>query len=88
MAFNGSDIGVMGEAVKQGGDGGGVGEDGVPVFEGAVGGQQQGAALVAAVDDFIKQIGGIGIIGEITDFINLCGAPHKLIYVESSVMWS
>jgi hypothetical protein len=35
-AFDEGDIGMMGEPVEQGGNAGGIGEDGVPVFESEV----------------------------------------------------
>src|SRR5208337_5490860 len=66
IAFQESDVGVMGEAVQQRGDAGGVGEDGIPFLEGFVGGQEHGVAFVAVVDDFKQQVGGVGVIGQIT----------------------
>jgi len=36
---------VVGEPVDEGDDAGCVGEDGVPILEGEVGGDEQGAAL-------------------------------------------
>ena len=56
MAFNDHEIDVVGEAVDEGSDTGGVGEDGIPVFEGAIGGDQNGAAFVTAIDDFEEQV--------------------------------
>jgi len=53
----------MGEAIEQGGDGGGVREDGVPVLEALIGGQQDGIAFVTVVDDLEEQIGGVRVIG-------------------------
>ena len=54
-------------------DGGGkscvVIEDLRPVFEGAVGGDDQGSALVALTDDLEEEIGAEFIYGEITEFI-------------------
>ena len=69
-AFDQGDVGVVGEAVEQGRDAGGVGEDGVPVFEGLVGGQQNRIALVAVVDDFEEQVGGVGVVSQISTFVN------------------
>ena len=59
----------MGEAVDQGGDASGMGKDGVPVFEDAIGGDQNGAAFVAAIDDFEEQVSGAGVVREITNFV-------------------
>lgn len=70
LAFDHGDIGVVGEAVQQGGDHRGVGEHGIPVLEGAVGGEQQGAVLLAEVDDFVEQVSGLGVVGEITDLVD------------------
>src|SRR5208282_6458457 len=69
IAFQESDIGMMGEAVEQRGDAGGVGEDGIPFLEGFVGSQDHGIAFVAVVDDFEQQVGGVGVIGQVTDFV-------------------
>ena len=70
LAFNDGDVGVMSEPVQQSGDAGGVSEDIIPVFECSVGCDQQGRAFVAAIDHFVKQVGGAWIVGEITHFIN------------------
>ena len=41
-----------------------------PVLEWLVGGEQHGASLNgASVDDVVEDVGGIGAIAEITDFI-------------------
>src|SRR5215470_14491768 len=61
---------MMGEAVQQRGDGGGIGEDGVPVFKSFVRGDENGAAFITAADEFKEQIGGIRIIGQICEFID------------------
>ena len=60
LAFNNGDVGLMSEAVKQSGYASGVGEDIIPFFESPVGGDQQGRALVAAVDHFVEEVGGAG----------------------------
>ena len=41
-AFDDEDLDVVGQAVDQGDGAGGVGEDGVPVLEGQIGGDKQG----------------------------------------------
>src|ERR1700683_5467179 len=66
IALDQGDIGMMGEAVEERGDAGGVGEDGIPFLKGFVGGQDHGVAFVAVVDDFEQQVGGVGVIGQIT----------------------
>ena len=70
LAFDDGDIGVMGETVEQCCDASGVGKYGVPVFERAIGGDEHGSAFIAAVDDFIKEISGGGVVREVADFVN------------------
>jgi hypothetical protein len=90
------DVCVMCELVEEGGDGGGVGEDGVPVPEREIRRDENGPgrglvgswAFVASVDDLVEQVCGMGVVGEVADLVDLCGAPHKSTYVESLVMWS
>jgi len=65
LAFYDGDVGVMSEPVQQRGNAGSVWRDIIPVFECSVGCDQQGGAFVAAVDHFVKQVGGAGIVGEI-----------------------
>src|SRR2546426_11445177 len=69
-ALKDGDVGVMGEAVEEGGDAGGIGEDGVPLFGGFIGRQQDGLALVTVVNDFEEQVGGGGVVSEIATFVN------------------
>src|SRR2546428_8139918 len=69
-ALKDGDVGVMGEAVEEGGDAGGIGEDGVPLFEGFIGRQQDGLALVTVVNDFEEQVGGVGVVSDIATFVN------------------
>ena len=70
IAFDQGDIGMMGKAVQQRGDAGGVGEDGIPFLEGFVGGQDHGIAFIAVVDDFEQQVGGVGVIGQVAAFVD------------------
>ena len=69
-AFNQGDVGMMSEAIQQRGDAGGVGENGVPVFEGLVGGQQNRIAFIAVVNHFEEQVGGVGVVSQISTFVN------------------
>ena len=62
-ALQDGDVGMMSEAVEERSDGSGVGEDGVPVLEALIGGQQDGIAFVTVVDDLEEQIGGVRVIG-------------------------
>ena len=79
---------MVDEAVDQGDDTGGIGEDLAPFGEGAVGRDEGGLGLVAARDDLKEQIGVTVGVGQIADLVDLCGDPHKWTNVESSVMWS
>ena len=47
-----------------------LGEDGVPLLEGQVGGEEQGAVLVAAADELEEEVGGAGVVGEVSDLID------------------
>ena len=67
----------MGEAVDQRGDAAGVREDAGPVAEGEVGRDDDRPLLVATTDDFEEQIGSPGVVGEVADLVELCGAPHN-----------
>src|SRR5207247_2321740 len=69
-ALDQGDVGMMGEAVEQSGNGGGVGEDRVPVFEALIGSQQDGIAFVTVVDDFKEQVGGVRVIGQVANLVN------------------
>src|SRR6185369_9701734 len=54
-----------------GDDAGGVGEGGVPVLEGEVGGDDEGAALfVARVDDLVEQVGSVVVVGVVSDLVD------------------
>ena len=70
LAFDEGDVGVMGESIEQGRDGSRIGKDGVPVLERLVGCNQKRTALVAAIDDFIEEVGGGRVIGQVADFID------------------
>src|SRR5215469_3345588 len=69
-AFDQGHVSVMGKTVEQGGDGSGVGEDGVPFFKGFIGGQQNGITLVAVIDDFKEQVGSVGVVSQIATFVD------------------
>jgi IstB-like ATP binding protein len=68
-AFDQGDVGVMSQAIQQSGDAGGVGENGIPVFEGLVGGQQNRIAFVTMVNHFEEQVGGMGVVSQISTFV-------------------
>ena len=68
-AFDDEDLDVVGQAIDQSYGARGVGEDGVPVLEGQIGGDEQGAVLVAAADELEEQVGGPCVVGEISQFV-------------------
>ena len=61
---------MVGQPVDQGDGARGVGKDGVPVLEGQVGGDQQGAVFVAAADELEDQVRGTGVVGEVAQFVD------------------
>jgi hypothetical protein len=62
LALDHGDVGVVSELVEEGGDGGGVGEDGIPVAEREVRSEDDGLLLVTAIDDLVEQVGGMVVI--------------------------
>ena len=70
FALDGDDLGVVDEAVDQGDDAGGVGEDLAPLGKGAVGGDEGGLGLVAARDDLEEQVGVAVGVGQIADLVD------------------
>ena len=79
---------MVGEAVDQRGDAAGVGEDVGPFVEGEIGREDEGLLLVAPRDDLEEQVRGAGVVGEVADLVELCGAPHNSTHVKHLVMWS
>ena len=68
-ALKDEDLDVVGESVDEGDGAGGIGEDGVPVLEGQVGGDEQGAVLVAAADELEEEVGGASVVGEVSELV-------------------
>jgi hypothetical protein len=58
-AFDFDDVGVVEEAVEDGGGGGDVADEFAPFLQGAVGGHEGGAQVVAAHDDFEEVFPGL-----------------------------
>ncbi len=70
LGFDEDGFGVVEEAVEDGGGDGGVAvEDGGPLFEGFVGGEDDGALFVAGADDLEEEVGAALVDGEVADFI-------------------
>ena len=70
LALNGDDLGVMREAVDERDGTGRVWEDGVPVFEDQVRRHDDRALFVPTTDDLKQQVRRVGVIGQVSDFIN------------------
>lgn len=60
----------MRESVDEGDGAGCVWEDGGPVAEGEVGGQDDGAFLVPSGHDLEEQVGGVCIEGQVSDLVD------------------
>ena len=58
------------KAVKDGGGDGGVAvEDGGPLFEGFIGGEDDGTAFVAGADDLEEEVGSALVDGQVANFV-------------------
>src|SRR5665648_730374 len=69
-ALDDDGFGVVEESVEDGrGEGAVVVEDGRPVFEGLIGGQDDGPAFVALADDLEEQVGAAFVDGQIPQFV-------------------
>ena len=69
-AFDEDGLGVVEEAVEDGGsEGVVVVEDAGPLFEWLVGGEQYGTALVASADDLEEEVGALLVDGQIAEFV-------------------
>src|SRR5262249_31223790 len=64
------DLGMMNEAIDEGDDAGSVGEHLVPFAERTVGGDDRARLLVAARDEFKKEVGVTVGVGEVADLID------------------
>ena len=70
LAGDQGDVGVVGEAVDEGDQRRGVGEDRGPVLEGEVGRDEGGAGgFVAGIQDAVEQVGGLVVEGEVADLV-------------------
>jgi len=70
LALDDDGLGVVQEAVEHGGGDGGVAvEDGGPVLEGFVGGQDDGTAFVALADDLEEEVRAALVDGQVADFV-------------------
>ena len=86
VAVEGEDDGAVQEPVQEGGGDGGVAEDLAPGSDASVAGQDDGGFEVALGDDLEQGGGGFGGQGEVAEFIDLCGHPHRSIYADPATM--
>jgi hypothetical protein len=70
VAVEGDDVGVVDEAVDDGGGDDLVGEDVAPAAEGPVAGEDGGGGLVAGRDQVEDQVGGAGVEGDVADLVD------------------
>jgi len=63
-----------------------VAEDVAPAGEGQVAGQDQRGVFVAGGDELVEQVGCVLLEGNVADFVDLCGNPHRSIYAEPATM--
>jgi len=69
-AFDDDDLGAVDQAIDQGDHAGGVGEDLLPLGEGAVGGDQRALVLIAARDQFEHQVGVSVGVRQVPDLVD------------------
>jgi hypothetical protein len=62
-------VAVLSKAVDEGDDAGGAGEDGAPLLEGQVGGDDRGSMFVAAADDVEEDVGRAAVAGQVAEFV-------------------
>ena len=77
---------VVGDAVDDGGDEAGVGEDGSPFAERQVCPDGDGGFFVSFGDDLEEEFGAAGVDLDVAEFIDLCGCPHRLTYADFVAM--
>ena len=72
LALEHDDPTSVDQSVDEGDDAGGVGEDLVPFFEGAVGGDDGALGLIATGDHLEQEVSKAAGVGQIPDLVNLC----------------
>ena len=70
VGVDGDDFRAVDESVDDGDDGGGGREDVVPFGEGFVGGEEDGPTFIASGDDFEKEVGVSGVVGEVSELVD------------------
>jgi hypothetical protein len=62
-------VAMLGEAIDECNDTGGTGEDGTPLLEGEVGGDDDAAFLMPAAEDVVEDVGGPTIAGILAELV-------------------
>jgi len=76
--FNYNRLGVVKKAIEDSGSNGAITvEDSRPLFEGFVGGDDDGTAFVSLADDLEKQVGSVLIYGQVADFVQKKGVRAR-----------
>ena len=70
LAFDEGDFAVVDKSIDEGDDAGGAWENGVPVVEGEVGGDDNGFLFVAPGDDLKEQVSRALVVREIADLVD------------------
>jgi len=86
VAVEGEHYRAVQEPVEQGGGDGGVAEDLAPRSDASVAGQDDGGFEVALGDDLEQGGGGLGGQGQVAQFVDLCGSPHRSTYADPATM--
>ncbi len=68
-SFNNGHICMVSETIQERGNASGIGKDLVPFSKGSICTYNYGSMFIAPVDDFVQQIRGMVVIGEIPDFV-------------------
>ena len=69
-AFNYDGFGMMKKSIEDGGGNSAIAvEDSRPLFEGFVGGKDDGAAFVTLANDLEEKVGSALVNGEVTDLV-------------------
>ncbi len=85
VALDDEDVGVMDDAVDEGGGAGSVGEDGGPLAERQVGGEDEALALVAAAHDLEEEVGVAVVVGEVADLVDHEKTRSRAVVAEALV---
>jgi len=75
---------MVNSAIDEGDGAGGVGEDGWPVREGEIGGEDEALDFVPAGDHLEEQVGVAGVVRDVADFVD-AQDPDAAVGLEPAV---